>query len=136
MMLALDGDQILAHNMLQKSVTLKEKLSSLQMLLSEVLSLEPAHPELVSLVSSLCPTAPEERVRQLRDELQTLQRRLHVQNEVIPQRYNNPTQDRFPHILCSSVCLISYLMKLVEHPNATIFLDVCIRSDFHRGTGV
>lgn len=105
------------------------------MLLSEVLSLEPAHPELASLVSSLCPTAPEERVRQLRDELQTLQRRLHVQNEVIPQRYNNPMQDHFPHILCSSMCLISYLMKLVKHPNATIFLDVCIRSDFHRGTG-
>lgn len=55
---------------------------------SEVQSLEPAHAELISLGISLYPTAPEERVRQLKDELETLQRRLHVQNEVLPQRYS------------------------------------------------
>lgn len=53
---------------------------------SEVHSLEPAHAELASLVTSLCPTAPEDRVRQLKDELETLRQRLHVQNEVIPHR--------------------------------------------------
>lgn len=64
----------------------KKTKFSLQALLSDVQSLEPAHPELASLVMSLCPTAPEERVRQLKEELETLQRRLNVQNEVIPQR--------------------------------------------------
>lgn len=64
----------------------KRSMFSLQALHAEVQSLEPAHAELVSLGTSLCPTAPEERVRQLKDELETLQRRLHVQNEVLPQR--------------------------------------------------
>lgn len=58
----------------------------LQALHSELQSLEPSHPELESLVMALCPTASEERAMQLKDELETLQRRLHVQNEVIPQR--------------------------------------------------
>lgn len=65
---------------------LKKSMFSMQALYSDVQSLEPAHAELVSLETSLCPTAPEERVRQLKDELETLQRRLHVQNEVLPQR--------------------------------------------------
>lgn len=61
---------------------------SLQVLYSEVQSLERAHAELASLGTSLYPTAEGERVSQLKDELETLQRRLHVQNEVLPQRYN------------------------------------------------
>ncbi len=64
---------------------------SLQALHSEVLALEPTHTELTSLGTALCPTAPEERVRQLKDELETLQRRLNVQNEVIPQRLDHLT---------------------------------------------
>lgn len=60
----------------------------LKALHSEVLSLEPAHAELVSLGTSLYLTAPDERVRQLKDELEALQGRLHVQNEALPQRYN------------------------------------------------
>lgn len=63
-----------------------DSIFPLQALHSEVQSLEPAHAELVSLGTSLCPTAPEERVKQLQDELESLQRRLHVQNEDLPQR--------------------------------------------------
>lgn len=59
-----------------------------QVLHSEVLSLEPAHAELVSLGMSLYPTAPDDRISQLKDDLETLQRRLHLQNEVLPQRYS------------------------------------------------
>lgn len=58
----------------------------MQALHSEVQSFQPVHPELVTLVDSLCPTAPEERVRQLKDDLDTLQTKLHIQNEVIPER--------------------------------------------------
>ena len=58
----------------------------LQALHSEVRSLEPAHAELISLGTSLCPTAPEDRVKQLKDELAALQRRLQVQSEALPQR--------------------------------------------------
>lgn len=60
---------------------------SLQALHSEVQSLERAYTELVSLGTSLYPTATEEKVGQLKDELEILQRRLRVQNEVLPQRY-------------------------------------------------
>lgn len=59
---------------------------SLQAIHSEVQTFKAAHPELVSLVMSLCPTAPEDRVKELKDELETLQKRLQVQNDVIPQR--------------------------------------------------
>lgn len=65
---------------------LKNCMFPLQALRSEVQSLEPAHAELISLGSSLYPTAPEDRVKQLKDELAALQRRLHVQNEALPQR--------------------------------------------------
>lgn len=64
----------------------KKSLFLLQALHSEVQSLAPAYAELVSVGTSLCPTAPEDRVRQLKDELETLQQRLHAQNEVLPQR--------------------------------------------------
>jgi len=60
---------------------------SLQAFLSELHFLQPAHADLVSLGTSLCPAAPEERAKQLEDELEMLQRKLHVQNEVLPQRY-------------------------------------------------
>lgn len=59
---------------------------SLQALHSEVQSLEPTLPALSSLVMSLCPTAPEERVKELKEELQSLLTRLNVQNKIIPQR--------------------------------------------------
>lgn len=63
-------------------------ICTLQVLHSEVQSLEPPHAELVTLGMSLYPTAPEDRVRQLKEELETLQRRLCVRNEVLPQRYS------------------------------------------------
>lgn len=62
-------------------------LCTLKVLHSEVQSIEPPHSELVTLGASLYPTAPEDRVRQLKEELETLQMRLCVQNEVLPQRY-------------------------------------------------
>lgn len=80
------------HSVLQNTSKTKSyplnnlQINSLQALHSEIQTLEPAHAELVSLGTSLCPTAPEERVRHLKDELETLQKRLHVQNEVFPQR--------------------------------------------------
>lgn len=58
----------------------------MQALHFEVQSFQPVHLELVTLVNSLCPTAPEESVQQLKDELETLQKKLHIQNEVIPER--------------------------------------------------
>ncbi|CAG13184.1 unnamed protein product, partial [Tetraodon nigroviridis] len=58
----------------------------LQALHSEVQSFQPVHLELVTLVDFLCPTAPEERVQQLKDDLETLQKKLHIQNEVILER--------------------------------------------------
>ncbi|KAF1374585.1 hypothetical protein PFLUV_G00230620 [Perca fluviatilis] len=65
---------------------LHTELQDLQALHSEVQSLAPAYAELVSVGTSLCPTAPEDSVRQLKDELETLQQRLHGQNEALPQR--------------------------------------------------
>lgn len=58
----------------------------LQALHSEIQSFQLVHPELATLVNTLCPTASEERVQQLKDDLGTLQKRLHFQNEVIPER--------------------------------------------------
>lgn len=58
----------------------------MQALYSEVQSIQAVHPELVTLVDSLSPTAPEERVQQLKDDLDILQNKLHIQIEVIPER--------------------------------------------------
>ncbi|XP_037550764.1 nesprin-1 [Nematolebias whitei] len=65
---------------------LHAELQELQALQLEEQGLERAHADLVSLGTLLHPTAPEERVIQLKDELWTLQKRLTVQQEVIPQR--------------------------------------------------
>lgn len=64
----------------------KKSMFSLQALHCEVQGLEPAYVELVSLATSLYLTAPQERVKQLKEELEMLQRRLHVQNEALPQK--------------------------------------------------
>ena len=70
----------------------------MEVLHSEVQSLDLAHVELVSVGTSLFPTAPEERVKQLKDELEALQWRLHVQNEVLPQRYS-----KIVHLLMETI---------------------------------
>lgn len=57
-----------------------------QALQVEVESLKKAHEDLASLGTLLYPTAPEDNVTKLKDELGTLQERLLVQQEVIPQR--------------------------------------------------
>lgn len=59
---------------------------SWQALHSDMKSLEPAHAGLVSLGTSLYPTAPAERVGELKQELENLQKRLQAQNEALPQR--------------------------------------------------
>lgn len=58
----------------------------IQLLQSEVQTLEPLYLELMSLGTLLYPSAPEERVAQLREDLETLQKRLNIQKAVIPQR--------------------------------------------------
>ncbi|XP_041828569.1 nesprin-1-like [Melanotaenia boesemani] len=65
---------------------LRTEIQELQALQPEVQSLQRDCAELVSLETLLYPTAPEERVIQLKDELQNMQERLLVQHEVLPQR--------------------------------------------------
>lgn len=70
----------------EEEFILREVCARLQALHSEVQSLEPSLPALASVVTSLCPTAPEDKVRQLKEELENLQKRFNLQNKVIPQR--------------------------------------------------
>uniref|UniRef100_A0AAV2JAL2 Calponin-homology (CH) domain-containing protein n=1 Tax=Knipowitschia caucasica TaxID=637954 RepID=A0AAV2JAL2_KNICA len=65
---------------------LHTELQELQSLQSELLSLEHSYLDLVSLGTLLCPFAPEEKVTQLKEEHNTLQKRLETQKAVIPQR--------------------------------------------------
>ncbi|KAJ0062855.1 hypothetical protein NL108_008143 [Boleophthalmus pectinirostris] len=73
---------------------LRSELQDLQALQSEVHTLEPTYLELMSLGTLLYPSAPEERVTQLKEDLETLQKRLNIQKAVIPQRI----QDLHSHL--------------------------------------
>lgn len=93
------------------------------MLHSELQSLEPAHAELESLGMLLYPAAPDERVRQLKDELGTLQRRLHVQNQVLPERYSEKVQLQLFSIVLLSFYILS--SKYVHILRSSCSVAIC-----------
>lgn len=58
----------------------------LQALQPELRSLQTAHADLQTLGMDFYHSAPEQKVLQMKDELETLHRRLRVQQEALPER--------------------------------------------------
>ncbi|KAK6304736.1 hypothetical protein J4Q44_G00253220 [Coregonus suidteri] len=75
-----------SHRLPADKTKLQKELQDLQDLQSEVVSLEPLHAGLVASGTSLYPTAPEEKARQLSDDLEQLKKRWSSQNQLIPHR--------------------------------------------------
>nr|XP_057913481.1 nesprin-1 isoform X6 [Doryrhamphus excisus] len=73
-----------SHCLSADKAKLCNELQDLQALRSEVQTLASSHAELVSLGTSLYPSAPDE--SHLMEDLDALQGRLHVQNEALPRR--------------------------------------------------